>query len=239
MLEIKNICKKIGKENGKTFEIKNVNFILNSQDILLLLGKNGSGKSTLLKILCGLILPDEGEVLFDGKNILKISRTFYSSIGFFQGGKSSLDPSLSMEQNFEFTAYMYKCKKKQWRQTLDDFFNIFPILSEVQYKYVREMSLGQRTICELINSLIHLPEYLFLDEPTIGIDAENKQLIADFIRLYAQKYKITGLIVSTHDFDFTKTIDWHRAGIMENGVLSCITEDIDEAREIVQGNAVR
>ncbi len=231
MIELIGVNKNIGKNKKTAFQLKNINLTLNSGDNFLLLGKNGSGKSTLMKIISGIILVDTGKILFNDKPIEKITRRFYKKIGFFQSAKNTLDVSLNIKHNFEFTGYMYKCKKAEIEKSLEYFINEFPILKKLLYKHFREVSLGERTICELVNSLIHLPEYIFLDEPTIGIDNENKKLIADFILSYSQLQTLENLIISTHDFDFAKNLNCNKAGVMGNGSFLLLTDKLNEAIE--------
>lgn len=226
MIRVNKLTKRLGKSADGAFNLTVNSFGLKNNTSLLLIGENGSGKSTLIKIMCGLLLPDSGECFLDDVNMAKPPRSIYKRIGLFQGGKSTFDPRLTVKQNFEFSAYMYKCKKSYFKESLDSFVAAFPQLPTLFTKYYREMSLGQRTISGLINSLIHVPDYIFLDEPTIGVDANTKQLICQFIDTYKKNHTLTNFVVTTHDYDFAKSIRCDGIGVMENGTLIKLTADV-------------
>lgn len=225
MLEVNNVSKHLGRVDG--FDLRNISFKLNDGEKLLMLGKNGSGKSTCLKLICNVILPDSGAVYYHGKNICKVSRKFFGTIGLFQGGKSTLDTTLSMRHNFQFTSYMYRMKKKIANEQIQKFSECFTTLPKLLDKYYNEMSLGEKTICELINSCLHKPEYIFLDEPTTGIDIENKNMIARFIQSLEKEYLIN-CIVATHDLDFARMLTFEKTCVIDSGVLRYFDFDTEK-----------
>lgn len=225
MIELKNVNKHLGRGGG--FNLRDINFKLNDGEKLLMIGKNGSGKSTCLKIICNIILPDTGSVLYDGQEISRLKRKFFKNIGLFQGGKSTLDTTLSMKYNFEFTGYLYGMKQKAVGEMLERFSQQFKILPKLFNKYYNEMSLGEKTICELINSCLHKPSYIFLDEPTTGIDIENKNIIVQFINTLEQD-GLTNCIITTHDLAFAQMFHFEKTCVIDDGYLRYFGTDTEK-----------
>ncbi|MEL3907460.1 MAG: ABC transporter ATP-binding protein [Treponemataceae bacterium] len=231
MLEVNNVSKHLGRAEG--FDLRNISFKLKDGEKLLMLGKNGSGKSTCLKLICNVIVPDSGCVLYNGKDICKAPRKFFRSLGLFQGGKSTLDATLSMRHNFQFTSYMYGMKKKTANEQIEKFCEGFKTLPKLLDKYYNEMSLGEKTICELINSCLHKPEYVFLDEPTTGIDIENKNIIARFIQTL-EKEHLTNCIITTHDLAFAQMLHFEKTCVLDSGMLCYFDTDSEKGISLLK-----
>ncbi len=195
---LKEAFKSFFKREYKYIEaVSDISFSIEKGEIIGYIGPNGAGKSTTIKILSGILNPDRGECIIDGMTPWKDRKKFVKKIGVVFGQRSQLwwdipteDTFLLLKDIYDITDDDYQRNKKDLieRLNLEDIINI----------PVRQLSLGQRMRCEIAASLLHNPEILFLDEPTIGLDAVSKQLVRDFIKRL-NKEKQTTIILTSHD----------------------------------------
>ena len=195
---LKEAFKSFFKREYKYIEaVSDISFSIEKGEIIGYIGPNGAGKSTTIKILSGILNPDKGECIIDGMTPWKDRKKFVKKIGVVFGQRSQLwwdipteDTFLLLKDIYDITEEDYQRNKKDLieRLNLEDIINI----------PVRQLSLGQRMRCEIAASLLHNPEILFLDEPTIGLDAVSKQLVRDFIKRL-NKEKQTTIILTSHD----------------------------------------
>jgi len=177
--------------------LKDVSFFVNSGDIVGLIGPNGAGKSTLIKILSGILVPDRGNCMVNGVIPWKNREVYVRSIGVILGQKSQLMWDLHAIDSFLLLKDLYNVPSFEFNNTLKKLLALLKF-DDTLNKPVRFLSLGQRMKCELIASLIHKPKVLFLDEPTIGLDAESKFLIRKYIKEINKQLGVT-IVITTHD----------------------------------------
>tara|TARA_B100000214_G_C23822076_1_gene560126 strand:- start:130 stop:864 length:735 start_codon:yes stop_codon:yes gene_type:complete len=177
-IQIKNLSKKY----KDTLAVNNINFSIEKNKTLGLLGPNGCGKTTSIGMMLGLIKPTSGEILIDNKNIISFKRDEILSRINFASPYIELPKKLTVRQNLEVYGRLYGIKDLKGRideisEDLDikNFFN----------RNTGELSSGQKNRVSLAKSLINKPEILFLDEPTASLDPD----IGDFVRTYIQKYR--------------------------------------------------
>jgi ABC-2 type transport system ATP-binding protein len=177
-IEVKNLSKKF----NNTLAVNNLNFIIEKNKTVGLLGPNGCGKTTTIGMMLGLIKPTMGEVFIDGKDINKIDK--YTILGEmnFASPYIELPKKLTVQENLEIYARLYGIKnfKDRILQISKDLgLNLF------LNKKTGELSSGQKNRVSLAKSLINNPKILFLDEPTASLDPD----IGDFVRTYIENYK--------------------------------------------------
>ena len=177
--------------------IKDISFQIEKGEIVGYIGPNGAGKSTTIKILSGILLPDSGEVEVDGLIPYKDREKYVSNIGVVFGQRSQLWWDIPAEDTFDLLRDIYKLDNEEYQKTKNELVKLLNIENIMQIP-VRQLSLGQRMRCEIAASLIHNPSILFLDEPTIGLDAVSKEIVRDFIKKL-NKEKKTTVILTTHD----------------------------------------
>ena len=179
--------------------LRGVSFSLEAGELVGYIGPNGAGKSTTIKILSGILTPDGGECRVLGRTPWKERARHVRHIGVVFGQRSQLWWDLPVADSFALLRDIYRLSEAEYRRTLKeltDALDLAPLLATP----VRQLSLGQRMRCELAASLLHEPELLFLDEPTIGLDAATKLSVRDFI-LRMNREKGTTVILTTHDMD--------------------------------------
>ena len=179
--------------------VNNLNISLEKGEILGYIGVNGSGKSTTIKMLTGILIPSAGEVKVLGKNPYKYRKEIAKKIGVVFGQRSQLIWDIPPIDTFNLLSKIYEIPRNEYHERLRyivDFMEINDLLNVP----VRKLSLGQRMCCEITASLLHKPEILFLDEPTIGLDILNKERIRKLIRQMRDEYNTT-VILTTHDLD--------------------------------------
>lgn len=177
--------------------VNNISFTIPSGDIVGFIGANGAGKSTTIKMMTGILTPDHGTISIDGLNFKKNHKQIMLKIGVVFGQRSVLCWDIPVIESFKLFKDMYHIPEKAYRQNIVIFSDILN-LSEFIDKPPRLLSLGQRMKADLAAALLHNPEILFLDEPTIGIDVLSKAKIRDFIRKINQERNTT-IILTTHD----------------------------------------
>ena len=177
--------------------VKNVSFEIKKGEIVGYIGPNGAGKSTTIKMLSGILLPTAGNIRIDGVNPFKDRKKYVSKIGVVFGQRSQLAWDVPAEDTFDLLRDIYKLDKNEYNKTKKELVNILDI-EGVMKQPVRSLSLGQRMRCEIAASLLHKPEILFLDEPTIGLDTTSKKIVRDFIKSINKKQDVT-VILTTHD----------------------------------------
>lgn len=175
--------------------VKQLSFRINEGECVGFLGPNGAGKTTLLKMLSGILVPSSGSCTVLGFVPHKRSREFRKSIAFVTGQRSQLVWDLPPMDTFEFHRDLYSIEPKKWKETLDILTHLLQVAHVLQTP-TRQLSLGERMKCELILSLLHQPKVLFLDEPTIGVDAVSQRHIWEFLREYQKQAGITTLLTS-------------------------------------------
>ncbi len=214
MIEFQNICKtyrvakrQAGFKNAvkslfsREYEtiraLDNVSFCIADGDIIGYIGPNGAGKSTTVKVMCGILTPDSGTCLVNGKVPWKERVSHVKDIGVVFGQRSQLWWDVPVIDSFELLRDMYKTDDKLYRRNLDELTKLLD-LSELLKTPARNLSLGQRMRCEIAAPLLHNPKVLFLDEPTIGLDAVSKIAVRQFIRKINEE-KGTTIVLTTHD----------------------------------------
>ena len=175
--------------------VKNISFDIDSGDIIGFLGPNGAGKTTTLKMLSGILYPTSGEVHVFGYCPWKRQKEFKMKYSMVLGQKSQLWPDLPASETFRLNQYIYEVDERKCKMLLDELTEYLDVkhLLNVQ---VRRLSLGERMKLELIASLIHSPQLIFLDEPSIGLDLVSQKKIRSFIRYWNEQYKTTVMITS-------------------------------------------
>lgn len=177
--------------------VKNVSFSIEKGEIVGYIGPNGAGKSTTIKMLSGILLPTAGNIRVNGLDPFKDRKKYVSNIGVIFGQRSQLSWDIPAEDTFDLLKDIYDLSDKEYQKTKTELVNLLNI-QEVMKQPVRSLSLGQRMRCEIAASLLHKPKILFLDEPTIGLDAESKKIVRDFIKKLNKNHKTT-VILTTHD----------------------------------------
>lgn len=177
--------------------VKNVSLSIDHGEIIGYLGPNGAGKSTTIKMMTGVLEPTSGEILVNGTVPYKNRTKNAENIGVVFGQRSQLWWSLPLIESFKLLRDIYLVPENEYKDTLDLYSSLVD-LSPILHKTVRQMSLGQRTLSDILAAFLHNPSIVFLDEPTIGLDVSMKAKIRSLIS-GLNKEKGTTVILTTHD----------------------------------------
>ncbi len=177
--------------------LNNLSFHIQKGEIVGYIGTNGAGKSTSIKILSGILTPDSGTVLVNGKVPWLARKEYVKDIGVVFGQRSQLWWDVPVMDSFDMLCELYGIDRKIYAERVAELSSMLHLEGLLNVP-ARQLSLGQRMRCELAASLLHQPSVLFLDEPTIGLDALSKLAVRDFIRQLNEKYQTT-VILTTHD----------------------------------------
>ena len=161
------------------------------------LGPNGAGKSSTIKIMCGILAPDEGSCLVDGLIPLKDRIKLASKIGVVFGNNSLLWREFPVINSFGLLKEIYKIDSKLYKENLNNLVEELNI-SDLIKRPLKSLSLGEKMRCEIAAVLLHSPDILFLDEPTLGLDVISKHIVRKIIKKECEKRNIT-LVVASHD----------------------------------------
>ncbi|WP_342429193.1 ATP-binding cassette domain-containing protein [Neobacillus sp. FSL H8-0543] len=177
--------------------LKDISFTINQGEIVGYIGPNGAGKSTTIKIMSGILVPEQGSCTIMGYTPWKDRTQYVKNIGVVFGQRSQLWWDVPVIDSFELLKDIYKVPQEQYKSTIDLLIETLELQSII-HTPVRQLSLGQRMRCEIAASLIHNPQILFLDEPTIGLDAISKIAVRQFIKTINKERGVT-VILTTHD----------------------------------------
>lgn len=214
MISLKDVCKtyKVAKRNAGFREaakalfhkeyteiraLDHVSFEIQAGEMVGYIGPNGAGKSSTVKVMSGILTPDSGECTIDGRTPWKNRLEHVRNIGVVFGQRSQLWWDVPVIDSFELIRDIYDIDERVYRKNLEELTELLN-LSELLRTPARQLSLGQRMRCEISASLLHDPKVLFLDEPTIGLDAVSKIAVRDFVRTINREKKTT-VILTTHD----------------------------------------
>ncbi len=195
---MKNAVKSFFKREYKKIQALNdISFNIKKGEIVGYIGPNGAGKSTTIKIMCGILLPTSGECIIDGYIPWKQRKEYVSNIGVVFGQRSGLWWDVPPIDSFELLKDIYNISQKNYEEKLNELKESLD-LGEIINIPTRQLSLGQRMRCEIAAALLHNPKILFLDEPTIGLDAVSKLSLRKCIKKINETTGLT-IILTTHD----------------------------------------
>ena len=185
------------RETQEVRALDDVSFSISDGEIVGYIGPNGAGKSSTIKILSGILVPDGGSCVVNGRVPWKERRKHVAEIGVVFGQRSQLWWDVPVADSFELLREIYCVEPARYRRNLDELTQYLE-LGQLLRTPARQLSLGQRMRCEIAASLLHDPKVLFLDEPTIGLDAVSKIAVREFIREINRERAVT-VILTTHD----------------------------------------
>ena len=216
--------------------VKDVSFSIEKGEMVGFIGPNGAGKSTTIKMLAGILCPDKGSIVVNGYVPYRQRKAYVAGIGVVFGQKSQLQWDLPVIDSFELLKAIYRIPEEKYRKNLDRFLEMLDMGSFVNQP-VRQLSLGQRMRADIVAALLHSPQIVFFDEPTIGVDVLGKETIREFIRELNAQDEVT-MLFTTHDMqDIEKTckrlIIIDKGAKMYDGTLQEIREKYGTSRQLV------
>jgi ABC-2 type transport system ATP-binding protein len=204
MIDVEHLSKQFVVRRGRfrrerviVEAVKDISFHVARGELLGYLGPNGAGKSTTIKMLTGILVPSSGRVSVAGLDPSKRRIELAKRIGAMFGQRVQLWWDLPLIDSFELLRHIYKVPADRYRTSLARFREVLDLDPFLQTP-VRQLSLGQRIRGELTASMLHEPELLFLDEPTIGLDVVAKQRVRDFLIEINRERGVT-VLLTTHD----------------------------------------
>lgn len=251
-IEVRDVCKtfKVSKRRAgvtgmvanlfapkfeKKAAVKAVSFDIEQGEMVGFIGPNGAGKSTTIKMLSGILHPDSGSINVGGYIPYKQRKNYVGRIGVVFGQKSQLQWDLPVIDSFELLKAIYSVPDSVYKKNLSRFTEMLDMSGFIDQP-VRQLSLGQRMRADIVAALLHSPEIVFFDEPTIGVDVVGKETIRSFIRELNQQDNVT-MIFTTHDMqDIEKTckrlIIIDEGAKVYDGTLSGIREKYGTSRQL-------
>jgi ABC-2 type transport system ATP-binding protein len=196
--------------------VDNVNFTLERGELVGYIGANGAGKSTTIKMLTGILVPTSGHIDVMGLTPYHRRKENARRIGVVFGQRTQLWWDLPVIDSFELLKHIYEIPQNLYKQNLE-FFSELLQLEPVLSTPVRKLSLGQRMRCDLTAALLHNPEILYLDEPTIGLDVVAKAQVRQFLRQVNAERQVT-VILTTHDLNDVEKV-CQRLIIIDSGKI--------------------
>ena len=252
-IEVKNISKefKVNKRSAgipgmianmfaPKFEIKkavnDLSFTIEKGEMVGFIGPNGAGKSSTIKMLSGILCPDKGSISVAGYIPYKQRKSYVGNIGVVFGQKSQLQWDLPVIDSFELLRAIYRIPEEKYKRNLERFTEMLDMKGFINQP-VRQLSLGQRMRSDIVASLLHSPEIVFFDEPTIGVDIIGKETIRNFIKELNEQDKVT-MIFTTHDMqDIEQTckriIIIDKGSLMYDGSLQDIRNKYGTSRRLI------
>jgi ABC-2 type transport system ATP-binding protein len=204
-----------------------VSFVIDPGEIVGFLGPNGAGKTTTLKMLSGLLYPTSGEATVLGHVPSRREREYLRRITLVMGNRNQLQWDLPALDSFDLNRAIYRLGRADFERTRDELVELLEIEDLVR-KPVRNLSLGERMKVEVVGALLHRPQVLFLDEPTIGLDVTMQKRIRSFLAEYNQRYGATVLLTSHYMADVEalcrRVIVIHHGRILFDGDLSALAD---------------
>ena len=213
-----------------------VSFALEAGELVGCIGPNGAGKSTTVKLLSGIVVPDSGRCEIDGRVPWRERSAHVAGIGVVFGQRTQLWWDLPVVESFDLLRHIYKVEAGAYRRRLEELLAVLEIgpLLDVP---VRQLSLGQRMRCDLAAALLHDPALLFLDEPTIGLDAVSKLAVRGFVRRLNRE-RGTTVILTTHDMEDVEALCSRvmvigRGRILMDGTVAALRSRVSPERRLV------
>ena len=189
----------LGAGYGKKVIVDGITIGISAGEVCTLIGPNGAGKSTTVKILSGILVPESGTVSVGGRTPWTERKEHVSHIGVVFGQRTQLWWDVPLLDSYSLLRDIYRVPEMKYQKRLNELTEALQ-LGELLRTPLRLLSLGQRMRAELCGSLLHSPELLFLDEPTIGLDAVSKLTLRDFLH-WENKEKGTTILLTTHDME--------------------------------------
>lgn len=215
--------------------VKQVSFQIEPGEIVGFLGPNGAGKTTTLKMLTGLIHPSTGSVSVSGYRPFERAHPFLRQITLIMGQKQQLIWDLPALDSLRINAAIYNLTDAEFRNRVGELAEMLDIQDQLKQP-VRKLSLGERMKTEMLAALIHRPQVLFLDEPTLGLDVNAQVAVRKFLQEYNQRYGATVLLTSHYMADITALCDRvlviHKGSLIYDGQLDGLLEQFAPYREI-------
>lgn len=213
-----------------------VSFAIEPGELVGYIGPNGAGKSTTVKVLSGILVPSGGTATVMGRVPWEERIAHVAQIGVVFGQRTQLWWDLPVIESFDLLREIYRVPDKEYRQTREELVETMA-LAELLDTPVRQLSLGQRMRCDLAAALLHRPQVLFLDEPTIGLDAVAKLTVRDLIKRLNRTRGLT-VILTTHDMDdieslCSRVILINQGKILLDGTLEHMREMVATERRMV------
>ena len=214
MIQVEHLCKtfRVARRNAGFYSaiqslwnrqyelipaLNDISFSIADGEMVGYIGPNGAGKSSTIKILSGILTPDSGTCQINGRTPWKERKAHVKEIGVVFGQRSQLWWDVPVIDSFELLRDIYSIPAANYRHMLEEHVSLLN-LEQIIKTPTRQLSLGQRMRCEIAAALLHEPKILFLDEPTVGLDAVSKLAVRSFIRKFNQSHQTT-VILTTHD----------------------------------------
>jgi len=215
--------------------VKNVSFKIEAGTTVGFLGPNGAGKTTTLKMLAGIMHPSSGDARVLGHVPWLRKKDFRMRIAIVMGQRSQLWPDLPAIESFDLNRTIYEIDRVEYKRTLDELVSLFGIKDQLNVQ-VRRLSLGERMKMEMIASLLHRPEVLYLDEPTIGLDIISQQAIRDLLRGLNARFGTTVMLTSHYLSDIEdlceRIILINHGSVVYDGLLSGVNEKLADRKTV-------
>ncbi|MBD2625760.1 ABC transporter ATP-binding protein [Trichormus variabilis] len=215
--------------------VQDVSFEIAPGEVVGFLGPNGAGKTTTLKMLTGLIHPSSGTVRVAGQVPFRRQEAFLQKITLVMGQKQQLIWDLPALDSLKINAAVYNISDKEFHRRVGELTEMLSLEGKLNQP-VRKLSLGERMKAELLAALLHRPQVLFLDEPTLGLDVNAQVGVRDFLKNYNQLYQATVLLTSHYMADITalcqRVLVIHQGKLMYDGSLDGLLENFAPYREI-------
>lgn len=236
MIKIENIIKEYNtKDKSKIRVLNNINLTIKDGEMIALLGANGSGKSTLLKCICGVLGLTSGSIRVDGKDAFKNRKYLIKNMGVIFNQKPSFIIDLSVRDNLSFFQAIYEIPQEKFDANID-FIDQYLKFKDLLEKPYRKLSFGERVKCEIVSILLHDPQYIYMDEPTIGLDYNAKKGLYELIAELKKQGRT--IIIITHEVDYIEGV-CDKVVILKNGVITYegnpkkVTDRVNEKQRIV------
>jgi ABC-2 type transport system ATP-binding protein len=209
--------------------VRAISFTVQPGEMVGFIGPNGAGKTTTLKMLSGLLYPTSGSAQVLGYTPWERSSAYLRQISMVLGNKSQMLWDIPPLDSFRVLREIYHLPQDEYRRTLDELVSMLG-MQDLLKKPVRNLSLGERMKCELVAGLLHHPQVLFLDEPTLGLDVSIQRRVRDFLAEYNRKKGVTVLLTSHYMADVMalcpRVILIHHGQLLYDGDLSGLAKHL-------------